>query len=92
MPTVVVRTGTGDVQAVSGAGTLHGWSARESAGTAAAATVVLRDGTSTAGAPVASIELGPNARASERIPSVGFGTGLYVDRVAGETELSLYVG
>jgi len=42
--------------------------------------------------PIAYIELAANGSASERIPTVGFGTRLFVDRIAGETELSLYVG
>jgi hypothetical protein len=89
---IVVPTGTGDVQAATGDVDLYGFSARESAGTAAVATVVIRDGTSAAGTPVAFIELAANGSVTTPLPDVGVRNGLFVDRIAGETELVLYVG
>ncbi len=79
------------MQAFTGATELHGFSIRESAGTPAAAAVILRDGTSATDPPVAHIELVANGSMSERLPLIEIGTGIYVDRVAGETELVLYV-
>ena len=88
---ISIATGTGDVLAFTGATRLHGYSVRESATTGAVATVILRDGTSVAGTPVAYIELAANASDAARIPTVDISAGIFVDRVAGETELVLYV-
>ena len=88
---VAVATGTADTQGVSGAQTLVGYSIRESAGTAAVATVILRNGTSTSDPAVAIIELAANASETRALPAVECASGVFVDRVAGETELVLYV-
>ena len=81
---VYVAAGTGDVQAFTGAGSLYGWSVRESAGTPALATAVLRDGTSTS-------DLTASQSLPATFPAVTFSTGLFVDRTAGNCELVLYI-
>lgn len=97
-----LATGTAGVQAVGAPadknkGTLVflGCSIRESAGTAAVATVIIRNGTDNTGAILAVIELAANASA----PPLWFGDGgviandgIYVDRVAGETQGAIYYG
>ena len=88
---VHVATGTADVQGYTGSTTLMGYSVRESAGTPAAATVVLRNGTSTAAPAVAIVELAANGSETGVLPALDCPDGVFVDRVAGETELVLYV-
>ncbi|MCW2767531.1 MAG: hypothetical protein JWO11_3490 [Nocardioides sp.] len=86
---VVVPAGTGDVQAVTGAAELVGFSVRET--TAAAATLVLRDGTSTAGALQVLMTLAAGSSQTSVLPAVVFSTGIFVDRTTGTTELVLYL-
>lgn len=89
---IAVASGTADSQMYTGSGEMHGFSCRESAAIAAAATFILRDGTSAAGTALAYVEVAANA--SETVSfaeSVEFQTGLYLDRVAGETEVTAYV-
>lgn len=88
---IAVATGTADAQAFTGATELHGYSVHESAGTPAVASLVIRDGTSTAGTALVHIELAANAAETVRLPSIDVQTGLFIDRTAGETELTLYV-
>lgn len=87
---VNVASGTADVQAVSGATELHGYSIRESALVAAAATVILRDGTDATGVPLVYIELAADRSETRRLASIDVATGVFVDRVAGETELTIF--
>lgn len=75
-----VATGTGDAQAVTGATELHGYSIRESSGTPAVATVILRDGTDATGTPLVFIELAANASETRRLPSIDVSSGVFVDR------------
>lgn len=89
---VAVATGTADAQVYTGSGKLHSLSCRESAAVAAAATIILRDGTSATGTALAYVELA--ADRSETIAfsePVEFGTGLFLDRVAGETEVTAHI-
>lgn len=88
---IAVATGTADVQGVSGAATLAGYSIRESAGTAAVATVILRNGTTATDPIAALIELAANQSTTATLPAVDCPGGVFVDRVAGETELVLYI-
>jgi len=88
---IAIATGTGDTQGATGPATLVGYSIRESSGTPAVATVLLRNGTSAAGPVVAIIELVANASASATLPAIDCPAGVFVDRAAGETELVLYV-
>lgn len=93
MPRAVhVATGTADVQGVNVASTLVGFSVRESGTVAAVATVIIRNGTSTAGTPVAFIELAADKAETHLLPSVDCPDGIFIDRVLGETELTLYTG
>lgn len=92
MPRAIpVATGTADVQGVTGKATLAGYSVRESAVTPAVATVILRNGTTATDPIVALIELAANASQTETLPSIDCPGGVFVDRVVGETELSLYI-
>lgn len=92
MPRAVhVATGTADAQAVGGAATLLGYSVRESAVVAAFATIILRNGTTATAPVVAVVELAADKSESAQLPAVDCSGGLFVDRVAGETELVLYV-
>jgi hypothetical protein len=86
---VVVPAGTGGVQAVAGDCELVGFSVRETA--AAPATLVFRDGTSSAGASRAFVNLAASGTDSKILPAVEFKTGIFVDRTAGSTELVLYL-
>lgn len=88
---IAVATGTVDVQGVSGGATLAGYSVRESATVAAAATVILRNGTTATDPIVALIELAANASTAQSLPAIDCPGGVFVDRVAGETELVLYI-
>lgn len=80
-----------DAQAVTGPATLVGLSVRESAGTPAAASLVLRDGTSTAGEIVAVVELAANESKVLLLPAVRIVDGIFVDREAGSSELIVYI-
>lgn len=91
MRSVNVASGTGDVAAVTGAATLWGYSVRESAGTPAAATVVVRDGDADTDPARVLIELAADQSQTVRLPAVQFDDGIFIDRVAGETELVLYL-
>lgn len=92
MPRAVhVASGAADVQGVSGTTTLYGYTVRESAGTPAAATVILRNGTTNTDPIVGIVELaGDNSRA-DILPAVDCPDGLFIERAAGSTELVLYV-
>lgn len=92
MPNAIhVATGTSDVQVISGAVNVLGYSVRESGIVGAAATVILRNGTSTSAPAVAIIELAADRSETNILPSVSCPNGLFVDRVTGETELVIYV-
>ena len=88
---IAIATGTADVQGVSGSATVAGYSVRESAGTAAVATVILRNGTAATDPVVALIELAANQSVTASMPAVDCPNGVFIDRVAGETELVLYI-
>lgn len=88
-----VATGTADAQISTGKGKLHGFSCRESAAVAAAATFILRDGTTAAGTALAYVELAANVSQTTNFSNpVEFTTGLFLDRVAGETEVTAFIG
>lgn len=88
---IAVASGTGDVQAVTGSCTLLGVCVRENAGAPAAAGVVLRDGTSAAGAVVVPVKLAAGATWFGPLPAIEFTTGIFVDRESGTSEVVLYV-
>jgi len=85
---VVVAAGSTGVQAVTGDCELVGFSVHETA--ASTASVVLRDGTSSAGSPRAFASLAASGTDSKLLPAVEFKTGIFVDRT-GSTELVLYL-
>jgi hypothetical protein len=88
---IAVASGTAGVQAATGAATLAGYSVRESAGSPLAATVILRNGTSAAGAAVAFIEIGADASQTVTLPAIDCPNGIFVDRVAGTSEIAIFV-
>jgi hypothetical protein len=87
---IPVVSGAGNVQAVTGPVTLVGLMVRESAATAAAATFVLRDGTTVTDPIRAVIKLAASDFRSISLPAVSFTTGVFVHREVGTTELVLY--
>jgi len=88
---IAVASAATDVQAHTGAATLVGLTVRESAGTPAVASLVLRDGTTATDPIVAVVELAANESKAVPLPAVNIATGIFVDREAGTTELVLYV-
>lgn len=89
-----VASGTTDAQIVTGPGRLKGVACRESAGVAVAATMILRDGIDATGKLLVPIELGANSSAFVWMGDdyIEFTTGLFLDRVAGESEVTVFVG
>lgn len=89
-----VATGTADVAAVAAATNLRllGFSFRESAVTAAVATIIIRNGNDATDPIVAEIELAANASVTQWFGPNGIASagGVFVDRVAGETEGAVY--
>lgn len=87
---------TADEQGYEGTGgqVLLGFSVRESAASAAVATIILRKGTSDAGTAIAAIELNPNESAREWWGGVPGGiatpAGVYIDHVAGTADVILF--
>lgn len=86
-----VTSGSAGAQGVAGAATLYGFSVRENAGTAAVATVVLRNGTTNTDPIIAAIELAADGSQSASLPAIDCPHGIFVDRTAGTSELVLYV-
>lgn len=95
-----LASGTADVdpdtagnEALKGELSFYGYSIRESATVAAVATVILRDGLDDTGKIVAVIELAANAstQAWHGPQGIRINKGLFVDRVAGETEGAVYL-
>ena len=86
---VVIPAGSGDVQVDTGDVNLVGYSARETA--AAVATVVIRDGATNSDPQRVFINLTASASETRMVPSVGFATGVRVNRTAGSTELVLFL-
>lgn len=76
---------------------LYGWTVRESAGTAAVATVILRHGAlsgsdCTAGAVIAFIELAANGSAQQTYAPLGLAvaSGVCVDIISGTIDANIY--
>lgn len=86
---IPIADGTADEAAARG--TLVGYSIRESAVSPAVATVVLRNGDGASDPMVAVIELAASGSETTVLPAVECPDGIYVDRVAGSTEVILYV-
>jgi len=88
-----LATATTDVQVMTGSTYLMGFSIKESAGTAAVATLAIRDGTSASAPIVVELELNADQSATMWFGDSGIriDTGIYVDRIAGETRGAIYV-
>lgn len=85
-----VPSGTAD--SAHPAGVLAGINIRESAVVATAAEVIIRNGT-TATDPIVYIrQLVGDEQHVVSLPAVACRSGIFVDRVAGTTEIVLYVG
>jgi hypothetical protein len=90
---VVAAAGTGDAQITSsGFSRLFGYSITETA--AAVATAVIRNGTSTSGAPLAYIGLPASGAQTVWFGPQGIAAplGIFLDRVTGTTQVVVYVG
>lgn len=83
---------TTDVALISGQGVLMGWSVAEAAGVGAVATLIIRDGQTTAGLRIATIELAADADDHQWLGGLGiqFLDGLLVDIVAGTVAGTLW--
>ncbi|MCP2339176.1 hypothetical protein [Actinomadura rupiterrae] len=88
---VVVASGTANVQAVTGPFTLVGVSVRENAGTPAAAALVMRDGTTTGDPARVLVKLAASESKLLGPLSVEFASGIFVHRESGTSELVLYL-
>lgn len=86
---VVVSAGTTDVQGLLGKCELVGIQVFETAG--AAATVAIHDGTSASGPKRMNFSLAANGIEKQWPPAIPFGTGIWVERLTGTTELVLYL-
>jgi hypothetical protein len=86
-------SGTADVQLVTGAGKLTGYSAHESGTVATATSLRLRDGTDATGTPLVFVELAADASSNVSFAHpIEFHRGLFLDRAAtGESEITVYV-
>lgn len=89
--TIPAPSATAGPQLVTGAGTPVGVSCRESAGTPAAASFVLRDGTDNTGRPLTFVHLAQSESQTFQVPAVTFTTRLYLDRTGGQTEAVAYL-
>lgn len=91
---IEVASGTADAQAVAAQAGLRllGYSIRESAAAAAAASVIIRHGTSTAGAPLAFVELDLDQSVTVWFGPDGLAAagGIFIDRTAGETHIVIF--
>lgn len=89
-----VATGTGDAAAVAAATGLRlmGYAVRESAGAPAVAALNLRHGTLATDPLLVPVELAANGADKQWFGPAGIHcpSGIFVDRVAGETELTIF--
>lgn len=85
-------TGTGDVQAVNRGAVVVGVNVVEVATTPAAAEVVIRDGTDATGAEIVRFKLAAEGTVTAWYGDLGVlcTTGVFVDRVSGETRVTVY--
>jgi hypothetical protein len=90
---VEVASTTADVQVTDRDGYLAGWSLRESSGTPAVATAILRDGTADTDPILAVVELAANASSTVALdhPLTIAGDGVFLEVAAGEVEGSVWV-
>lgn len=83
-------TSAADAQGYTGTGTLMGAVVRET-GTGAG-TILFRDGTSTAGPIIATMNVAQSGTVSFLVPAVQFDTGIFLDRAGtGVTDVTLYL-
>lgn len=87
-----VAAGAGNVTVASQAGALLGYSARETAG--AAASLRLHDGTASTGQWLALINLAANESVRDWFgpQGVGVASGIWLERVSGQCELTVFEG
>ena len=89
---ISIATGTADAQVVTGSQKVTGLSARESGTVATAASFVLRAGTTATAPAVVFVELAGDASVNLNYTDpVKFANGIFLDRVSGETEVTVYV-
>src|SRR6266542_3498934 len=87
-------SGTGDHQTVVATSGLRliGVTAKEDAGTAAAAEFIFRNGTDTSGTPIYYCKLGANESVRDWFGPEGIpcAAGLFLDRVSGTTAITVF--
>lgn len=86
---IVSASGTGSAALTSTDGILRGYSVRETAGSPAAASLRLRDG-SVSGTILAVVALAASESKAQTLPNVRVNAGVYLERVAGSTEVVVY--
>ncbi len=96
MPAVIrtiPATTTADVLIQTGEVILFGYAIEEDAGSPAVARLVLRDGTTAAGAIVLPVRLAASGSASQWFnDGIKFRNGLFLDMVAGSVNGALFIG
>lgn len=89
-----IPTGTADAQGIAGQANLRllGFSINESAATAAAASLILRHGAAATDPEIMDLTLAADGQTDRWFGPDGISipNGLFVDRVSGETKLTLY--
>lgn len=89
-----VVSGTGDAQVLPATANLRlmGFTSKENAGSPAPAEFILRHGTGTGDPPLVHVTLGSNESTRDWFGPGGMSvsSGIFLDRVSGTTELSLY--
>ena len=89
---IPVATGLGDVQVSTGAQKVSGLSARESGTVATAASFVLRNGTTATAPAVIFVELAADGATNLNYADpIRFPDGIFLDRVSGETQVTVFV-
>lgn len=89
-----IASGTGDVAVADKPASLMGWWFQESAVVGAAAEVVIRDGTDATGRIIVRLEFTANENKEPFSVGDGHGirmnNGIFVDRVSGETQGTVF--
>jgi hypothetical protein len=87
-------SGTADAQMIAATPSLRlvGFTAKENAGSPALAEFILRNGTSTAGTPVAHVKLGAGESVRDWFGPGGISVaaGVYLDRISGTTDVTIH--
>ena len=89
---IPIATGTADAQVSTGSQKVTGLSARESGTVATAASFILRAGTTATAPAIVFVELAGDASVNFNYTDpVKFADGIFLDRVSGETQVTVFV-